>query len=237
MSTTKERLQKLLKIRYEEQLRFFETLTEEERTGVGSADAWSPKDVMAHVVESDALLADWFIDPEGQEFDEEEDYEAINARTWEKYQDTPWEEIDALAGEFYGKLVGVVQGFTEEGLNDPENQVTPGRPLWRIINFVAFYHPLQHIAELVAKRGDVAYGNKLQEEAVDLQMALSDEDEWRGSVIYNLGCHYALTEQRDKALEKIRQGIELKPELKELAAKDPDLKAIQDDPEFKALIG
>jgi hypothetical protein len=95
---------------------------------------------------------------------------------------------------------------------------------------------MQHTAELVAKRGELERANDIQEETTELQLALVDSDTWRGNVLYNLGCHYAVTGQREKALENIGRGIELYPYLKEWAPQDSDLESLRDDPGLMALL-
>lgn len=134
-------------------------------------------------------------------------------------------------------MVSNLRGLSEEELSDPERyEWMNGRPLWRSIAFTSFYHALQHVADLYAKRGDLVYANEIQESAADLQISLQDSDEWRGTVLYNLGCHYAITGQSEKALAKIGEGFNLYPDLKKWAPEDPDLANLRDQPLFATLI-
>jgi hypothetical protein len=82
----------------------------------------------------------------------------------------------------------------------------------------------------------MAYANQIQEKAAEHQARLSDSDEWRGTILYNLGCHYAVTGQKDKALKNIDLGLQLYPVLNKWASDDPDLASLRDDPVFATLI-
>jgi len=53
---------------------------------------------------------------------------------------------------------------------------------------------------------------------------------------YNLACLYSLRHEKAKALPLLKKAIALNPDLREDAAKDPDLDNIRDDPEFRALV-
>jgi tetratricopeptide (TPR) repeat protein len=235
MATKQDALINLLNISYEEQKRYLATLTGEERAAVGAVDDWSPKDALAHVIHWDADAAANIADPDNTipaDFDE-----STNDNLWKQYKEITWEKIEDLTDRTHGDLVAGVQGLTEDQLTDPDRfEWTTGRSLLRSLTFTNFSHPLQHIAELYSKRGDMAYANEMEEQAAELQMPLVDDDQWRGTVLYNLGCHYAITGQKQKALESVRQGLELHPSLKEWAPQDSDLKSIHDDPEFKVLL-
>ncbi len=72
--------------------------------------------------------------------------------------------------------------------------------------------------------------------AAERQMEQSDSDEFRGTVLYNLGCHYAITGQNSMAIAKIQRSLELYPALKQWLPEDSDLAKLRDDPEFAELI-
>ena len=148
-----------------------------------------------------------------------------------------WPEVEDLVHQVHRDLLESLKDVDEEQLNDSQRyEWTNGRPLWQRINFRCFYHPMQHIAELVAKRGELELANDIQEETTELQLTLVETDTWRGNVLYNLGCHYAVTGQREKALENIGRGIELYPYLKEWAPQDEELESLRDDPGLIALL-
>jgi hypothetical protein len=239
MNSKQDTLINLMKVSHQEQKHFIATLTEGERNAAGTAENWSPKDVLAHVVHWDAHTAANLADPGRDHPDDGDDldFNQINDRVWGQYKDASWAEIEELVDKAHTDMVNSLAQLNNEQLADTERyEWTRGRPAWRSVAFGCFYHPMQHVAELWVKRGDVAYGNKIQERAAELQLALAEDDDWQGTVFYNLGCHYALTGQEEKALELVERGIALYPYLKEWAPQDSDLKSIHDDPAFKAMI-
>lgn len=238
MAGKREEMIKLLEISNRELQKFISTLTEDERSAEGKIDAWSAKDRLAHVVYWDADLVAQISGQERDRPAEFEDFNEANAFVWNKHQETTWQEIEQLIDRTHDRFMVLLGELTEEQITDPEwYDWMNGRPLWRSITFGCFYHALQHLAELYAQRGNTAYANQLQENSAGLQMKLDDSDQWQGTVTYNLGCHYAITGQRELALANIRQGIELYPYLKEWAPQDSDVKLLHDDPEFLALLG
>lgn len=238
MAGKREEMINLLEFSNREKHIFISSLTADQRSAEGKIDAWSVKDRLAHVVYWDADLVAQISGQKRDRPDDVEDFNEANAFIWKEYRATSWQEIEQLIDRTHDRFLVLLEELTEEQLTDPEcYDWTNGRPLWRSITAGCFYHALQHLAELYAQRDDTAYANQLQENAADLQMKLDDSDQWQGTVSYNLGCHYAITGQRELALANIRQGIELYPYLKEWAPQDSDVKLLHDDPEFLALVG
>jgi hypothetical protein len=236
MEEKKAVLSDLLTLSYEEQKRYLSSMSEEAREAAGKVDDWSPKDVLAHVVHWDSMMANDIADPENKERDQHEDYNRTNARIWERYKETPWQEIEELIDQTYEKMAANLLELDEDDLIDPERfEWLNGRALWRAIAFTNFYHALQHIAVLYADQGNITYANKIQEQAADQQKRLSNADDWRGTVLYNLGCHYAVTGQKEAALDYIRAGFVIYPVLRNWAPDDPDLESLRNDPAFVAL--
>ena len=237
MSVNREDLIRLINIGYGKQKEYLAGLTEAEKSVDGDVTDWSPKDVMAHIIYWTAELAGELAGLDRLDKGDGVFVDHINADVWQQYKDVTWPEVEDLVHQVQHDLLEGLKDLDEEQLNDGQRyEWTNGRPLWQRINFRCFYHPMQHIAELVAKRGEMERANGIQEETTELQLALMESDTWRGNVLYNLGCHYAITGQREKALEYIGRGIELYPYLKEWAPQDIDLKSLQDDPEFSRLL-
>ena len=237
METKKEVLLDLADISYKEQKRYLAGLSDDEQSAEGEVEAWSPKDTVAHVAHWDFITMSDLADPDNHEPSRDEDFNKTNARIWERYKDWSWEEIEALIESTHEDLMKHLRRIKEEEISDPDRyEWTNGRPLWRSVAFTTFYHALQHVAVLYAGKGDLEYANQLQEHAAEMQMRLSDSNDWRGSVLYNLGCHYAMTGQEDAALAKIEAGIELYPVLRSWAPDDPDLASLHEKTAFLNLI-
>ena len=231
-------LEDLINTSYKEQKRYLVSMSDEARSAEGKVDDWSPKDVLAHIAFWDANVAKDLAEAESRQPSDGEDYLKINDRVWEQHKDSPWADIEAIVDETHDKLLNNLRKLDEEALVDPDRfEWLRGRALWRGVAFTSYYHALQHVAVLYADQGDLEYANHIQEQAAEEQKRLSNSDDWLGTVRYNLGCHYAITGQRDKALAQVKAGFELYPTLKKWAPDDPDLELIHDDEQFKALIG
>ena len=233
-----DKLIQVLDFCYDYEKSYLASLTREERAAVGTADSWSPKDVMAHVAHWDVQAAKELVDPATYEPpDYGEDFNATNEQYWRKYKDASWAEIAALVERAHKDLVAGVSGLSDEQLTDVKRyEWTRNRPLWHRVAFGSFYHPMAHLGELFFKRGQIEETNAMQEKAAAMQLELSDTDQWRGTVLYNLGCYYAVTGQKDLAMKQVAQGLALYNYLKEWAPQDGDLAMLHDEPEFKALL-
>jgi hypothetical protein len=54
-------------------------------------------------------------------------------------------------------------------------------------------------------------------------------------VQYNLACHYALSGEIETAIEKLREALEMNPELTEWSKEDADLACLREEPGYRAL--
>jgi tetratricopeptide (TPR) repeat protein len=85
------------------------------------------------------------------------------------------------------------------------------------------------------ERGDKEYATELQEKTAKLLSELDESQSWQGTVRYNLACHYALAGETETAIEKLREALELNPELTEWSKEDADLASIREEPGYIAL--
>jgi tetratricopeptide (TPR) repeat protein len=238
MGETCDKLISLLDYVYEYEKLYLATLTDEERAAQGAADDWSPKDVLAHVSHWDIHSAKELVDPANYEppvYDD--DFNITNEQFWQKLKDLSWAEIEAMVEQAHDDLTGGLHGLDDDQLTDPERYGwTNNRPLWQRVTFGNFYHPMTHLGQLFLQRGQIEEANAAQEKAAALQLELSDTDRWRGTVLYNLGCYYATSGQKELALKNVAAGLPLYDYLKELAPQDGDLEILHDDPEFLVLL-
>jgi tetratricopeptide (TPR) repeat protein len=92
-----------------------------------------------------------------------------------------------------------------------------------------------HLGPLFIERGEKEYATELQEEAAKLLLELDESQSWQGVVGYNLACHYALAGETKIAIEKLREALELNPELTEWSKEDSDLASLREEPGYIAL--
>lgn len=84
--------------------------------------------------------------------------------------------------------------------------------------------------------GRTLHGLKRYQEAIAAHQEAAKGAPQRGLALFNLSCEYALTGQREKALEAAAQAIEAGYRVKWSYEADEDLAAIRDDARFKALV-
>lgn len=232
------KLIELLDFSYEYEKHFLATLTQPERAAVGTAASWSPKDILAHISFWDIQTAKELVDPATYELpDYGDDFNATNERFRRKFKDVTWTEVEAMVEQAHLDLATGVRGLDDEQLTDPDRyQWTRSRPLWHRVAFTSFYHPMAHLGELFVSRGEIEETNAVQEQAAQLQLTLTDTDQWRGTVLYNLGCYYATSGQKELAMKNVAQGLALYEYLREWAPQDGDLAILHEEPEFVALL-
>ncbi|MBI5958156.1 MAG: DinB family protein [Chloroflexi bacterium] len=237
----KENVLKLLEIGYQEQLAFIERLTDDERAVVGTPDQWSAKNVLSHILAwNEDMLVRFEAIRQGQplppELEGEIDHQ--NLHLYEAHKDDSWATVRQIADTLYQRIVQFVQDSSEADLLD-RAQMPPAssdsmRP-WRWIVGSTVTHTLLHLADYDAKHRRQDHSTQIQEVLAAQLISMIDEPAWHGEVIYNLGCYYAISGQKEKAIGKILEALALRPDLLEWSKQDSDLNSIRDDARFQAL--
>jgi tetratricopeptide (TPR) repeat protein len=75
------------------------------------------------------------------------------------------------------------------------------------------------------------------EEAADRGRELIEAHPEYGALVYNVACCESLAGRTEDAIEHLRLAIDRNEGVRKLAAKDPDLDAIRNEPAFKELVG
>ncbi len=101
----------------------------------------------------------------------------------------------------------------------------------------SYHHPRIHLAEHFIERGDVARGHRLCEESAMQLRKASAPPHTLGAAIYNLACARTAQGNREEALRLLEESLSMRPDLPLLAAADPDLAPLRDEPRFRALVG
>jgi hypothetical protein len=234
----KSKLIELIEHTSKEEQALFARLSEDERAVRGEPDRWSPKDTVAHLAAWKTRMAEYLATAaRGETPVRDEDYEAVNAKIFEENRDRSWSEILEGAAKASRQLVEQVEKTSESELRGTETLPWQGdRPLWRLIVGTGIIHPMaMHLGPLLLERGDKEYATELQEEAAKLLWELDESQSWQGTVQYNLACHYALAGEIETAIEKLREALNLNPELTEWSKEDADLASLREEPGYKAL--
>lgn len=234
----KSKLIELIEQASKEERALFARLSEDERSVRGEPDRWSPKDVIAHLAAWKTRLAENLAAAaRGETPVRDEDYEAVNAKVFEENRDRSWSEILEEAAEACQQLVEQVEKRSEAELRSTETLPWQGdRPLWRVIVGTGTIHPMaMHLGPILIERGEKEYATELQEKTAKLLGKLDESQSWQGLVRYNLACHYALAGETQTAIGKLREALELNPELTEWSKEDSDLASLRQEPGYKAL--
>ena len=221
----------------DKQSAFWNSLGEEERSEIGQADNWSPKDIMAHIsVWNDRLAAQL----EAAALDETPhsygDIEHANLEIYEAYKDQSWEDLATYETQTFARLEAAISALPPDSLMDAARfDWTEGRPLFWRICFSPIYHGMAHIADLLIQRGDRAKAFEAHEWIAEKFGGLSDDDDWQGTTFYNLACIYALHEEHQRAIDLLKKALELNPGLLDWSKEDSDLDALRENPAFQSL--
>ena len=227
----------LLDRSYQIELDFVAALPEEKRSGIGTHDHWTAKDVVAHCAYWKTHIARNILAvSEGEIPTRTEDYNEMNNQVFEMYRLQPWEEVLVLMERGYRSLLDCLE---LEILSDLDNRdVLPwqeGRPIWREIVGTGYTHPVFHLASLCTEFGEIQRASEIHEEMVASLSKLDDDPEWLGILRYNLACHYSLCGDKERAVSILSESLMLNPSLTEWSKEDPDFKPIRDEPGYKAI--
>lgn len=91
-------------------------------------------------------------------------------------------------------------------------------------------------AEAWLNLGRSLHGLKRYPEAVAAFTEAAKGEAQRGTALYNASCAYALTGQRDKAIEAASQAIDAGFRIRYYYESDDDLASVREDPRFKAIL-
>lgn len=219
----------LLQQAYDEEQWLVARLRAEERAAVGSVEKWTVKDVIAHTAAWKARLVDDLeAAARGQEPPLVGDIDEANAAIFREHSGKSIDEVMAYSAEAHQRLMKYVNGLEEGELLDTQRLPRQhGRPLWQVLLGSGSVHPVMHLGEIMARRGDREHADGMQERMAAQFWVLDEGKGWRGAVRYNLACHYAICGDTGKARALLDEALELNPGLREWAQQDPDLASLR----------
>jgi hypothetical protein len=233
---TKGKLLRLLERTYEEEQTLVAKLSKEQRLASGTLEQWSTKDLIAHLAYWKQRRAQSITAASADETSLSEAQEnEINAQVFEENRNLAWEKVLANAKQAYDLLVRAVKSVPNEALGNTHLACQEGRPLWRIMAVYGCTHPISHLAEHYHERGDSQSAMRIWEDFEGWLVQLDDSSSWRGIVQYNLACRYALSGQPAVAICRLREALQLNPDLTEWSRQDPDFTSLRDHPRYRAL--
>ncbi len=108
-------------------------------------------------------------------------------------------------------------------------------PVWRSIADTTCIHPLVHLSENTVERGDARHAVQLQKNALPVLAEIDDSPQWRGNLVYNLACQYALAGDSLNAIIQLGEALRQRPDLAEWSQQDSDLESLRSHPAYQAL--
>jgi hypothetical protein len=113
----------------------------------------------------------------------------------------------------------------------------PTQRLWHVVYLNTVVHLATHLGFWYVDRGDDSAAEQAAKWGHDLTCSTFSNDRMRAAAAYNLGCFYAGRGQAEKAAHYLQIGIQLRPDLHELAKQDTDLDPIRSSPQFQRIVG
>jgi hypothetical protein len=99
----------------------------------------------------------------------------------------------------------------------------------------SYIHPRGHLADQYLQSGDVARSQTIIEESANEMRRTGAPGHILGGALYNLAGVRVAQDRVDEALSLLEEGLPMRPDLKAVAANDPDLAPLRDSARFRAL--
>ena len=214
---------------------FADNATEEQKNQAGLVDHWALKDHYAHIVHwmehSNAKLASGSTEP-----DKVMDVDKENARIFEKNKNKPFTDTLTALDAVYEKMGHYIRMLSEEDLLS--TKIVPSlteRPLWQSLLGDTCIHPISHLTCLFFETGNPDQAVVTHEAIVEDLLSLDESARWQGVTLYNLGCTYALSGKKEKAIELLAKSLKIHPDLKEWSQHDPDYECVRGETAYQQL--
>jgi len=234
----KNQLLDLLSKSDQSELNFISDISDEERAAIGTSQDWAVKDEIIHIAVWKASMSERFVaaraDKRPPDYD---DWDAVNEEIFQRHREDTWQEVLEFRERSYQQLVEQIQSFDEDDLVDEQRyDWLNGRSLWKRTIYNSYFHPHWHIALLYSKRGETERGSRLMDEVTSILITLDESPRWQGQSIYNLACFYALSGNKDRAIDNLSRAFSLSSDMVEWSLEDTDLASILEEPEFRTLV-
>lgn len=235
MSQKAEQLAALLNSMRDETENFYAALPQAEREANGTWEAWTPKDVVAHLNFWQKSLLDILKSLE-QTPSDAEPFEERNRKNYFNNASRPWAEVNAEFENSQNQVMALVKTFSDAELTEPNHfpRITNGTLQGTILGNT-YSHAATHLSELIGKRYGAARGQQFQEHATQKLIEFDPSPHAKGVALYNLACSFALSGNSQRAIELLRQVVPLRPDLIEFSKQDTDLVSLRELPEYQAL--
>jgi hypothetical protein len=232
--TTKSQLLSALQQVQDEVIRFADRLSESDRNVSGTPDNWGPRDILAHIGQTQHHMASDLAIARGGGTPPQGDLpERSNAATYQVFSSRTWSDIYQIVQDGHKELTEQMQSYTDAELNDPNlYSWMNGAPIWRRAAGLGVVHTTVHLAQYAIASGDRETGRRMADLERDLSLALDSSDRWVAMIHYNQGCYHALLGEKEPALQELETSFRLSSQFIEFSQQDTDLVSLHEDPDF-----
>jgi hypothetical protein len=220
-----------LEAEYAHERAFLDALPAESRNRHGTEQAWSARDLQAHITawKHQAVLR-VRDDPSAIIERSEDDTDQANAVFFDLYADHAWESVLEETETTHRELLEELRQVSDNDLASTDAYAwQDGRPLWRQLAGTLLLHPWMHIAEHAIERGEQESALQSAGAMVEQLAPLNDDPSWTGVLQYNAACLCARAGGTDRALQWLGSALELRPDLVDWSRKDSDLDSLRSD--------
>ncbi|MEO7002840.1 MAG: rhodanese-like domain-containing protein [Ktedonobacterales bacterium] len=229
----------LQSVRQEEQ-NWLAGLSDADRSAVGTAASWSPKDMLAHMaawrLRHAEKLAQAMRGETPPQWTDMNLVNQINAGQYAADSSRSWPEAETLAEQAYLTLLTQVESMSDAELSEPQRYPWQrNEPLWGETLGNGVWHPVTHLTEFYRDHGDIARAAAIHTRLIERMRAVGLPDSDLGNSNYNLACLYALAEQSAPAIAALGEALRLNPDLTKWSRNDSDLASLHAEQGYQAL--
>ena len=217
---------------------FISGLSETERDAVGTAEKWSAKDNVAHMIEwVERFCNDLDTARRGETVIEVEHINQANLEIFEQHSQLSWQAIIEKVNRAHVAMLAQVEAMSEEQLQSTQFFAWQNRrPIWHSVAGSYCIHPIMHLSSVLIQHGHIAEATRMMEMISEKLLSLDESAHWRGTTLYNLACHYSQAGEKGKAIARLDEALRMYPEFIEWSKQDTDLNPLRDEPAYQQLM-
>lgn len=220
------------------ELEYLDAFSEAERSAEGSYENWAPKDRIAHItywrrraVEKLAYLS------RGQNPPDYPQPEDCNRQTFMENRHKSVQALLLDADKVLEALSLALGRYSEDELRELRGPSSLRHP--SLLGYVidqCYSHPVYHLCDAYLHLDQWNKVDQLQAQRVLDVTGLDPSPFAAATVYYDRASFAALTGDRENALTYLEKCLSGRPDLKQFASQDEDLRSLRDDPRFQALL-
>jgi hypothetical protein len=156
------------------------------------------------------------------------DVDHCSAELYRGYAARSAGQVASESCQVTASLLDALRSVSEADLLEPSRHAwLKGRQLWLQVIVRGFWHPAGHLAEYYLRHAQPDRALALATQGVCMAGYVAAPDPARGMASYNLACAAAGAGQLEDAAAALAQAVELNPDVRVNARRDPDLAALR----------